>query len=245
MADENDIQAGTGKTPPYVAFRTFLTLLDDFRAHGMPPQIDSSVLKRFSGSAGAQLVQALKYLGYVDNQKKCLPLFKEAVDSYKTDQFPEHLKRVLIAAYPFLAELNLLTATPGMFSEAFRKNFSAKEDVQRKSRTFYIHAATAAGVELGPRLKTGGSSSAPSSTAPRKRSAKAKTKADEIEEEDESEVSRRKPPIDPDRAEKPLEYQLIDLMKEPDIDQPVKESIWALVQYLSMRKAKADQKKHG
>lgn len=37
---------------------------------------------------------------------------------------------------------------------------------------------------------------------------------------------------------KALEYQLIDLMTEPDIDDNVKQSIWALVQYLTARKAK-------
>lgn len=37
---------------------------------------------------------------------------------------------------------------------------------------------------------------------------------------------------------KALEYQLIDLMSEPDIDDAVKQSIWSLVQYLTARKAK-------
>jgi hypothetical protein len=37
---------------------------------------------------------------------------------------------------------------------------------------------------------------------------------------------------------KALEYQLIDLMTEPDIDDNVKQSIWALVQYLTARKVK-------
>ena len=37
---------------------------------------------------------------------------------------------------------------------------------------------------------------------------------------------------------KALEYQLIDLMTESDIDDNVKQSIWALVQYLTARKMK-------
>lgn len=41
-----------------------------------------------------------------------------------------------------------------------------------------------------------------------------------------------------DAPPKALEYQLIDLMSEPDIDEPVKQSIWSLVQYLTARKAK-------
>lgn len=38
---------------------------------------------------------------------------------------------------------------------------------------------------------------------------------------------------------KPLEYQLIDLMSEPDIEEEVKASIWSLVQYLTARKKKS------
>jgi hypothetical protein len=39
-------------------------------------------------------------------------------------------------------------------------------------------------------------------------------------------------------TQKALEYQLIDLMSEPDLDDAVKQSIWSLVQYLTARKAK-------
>lgn len=42
----------------------------------------------------------------------------------------------------------------------------------------------------------------------------------------------------PPAGPKALEYQLIDLMSEPDIDEEVKKSIWSLVQYLTARKAK-------
>lgn len=43
------------------------------------------------------------------------------------------------------------------------------------------------------------------------------------------------PPPPPPKA---LEYQLIDLMSEPDIDDTVKQSIWSLVQYLTARKSR-------
>lgn len=41
---------------------------------------------------------------------------------------------------------------------------------------------------------------------------------------------------------KALEYQLIDLMSEPDIDEEVKKSIWSLVQYLTARKSRNKNK---
>jgi len=43
------------------------------------------------------------------------------------------------------------------------------------------------------------------------------------------------PPPAANNATKPLQYQLIDLMGEPDIGDDVKNSIWSLVQYLAER----------
>lgn len=239
MAENSTDAPGGSRTPPYVSFRTFLTLLEDFKEHGQPPQIDPSVLKRFSGSAGAQIVGALKYLGYVDDQKKCLPLLKEAVDTYKTDQFAAHLQKVLLSAYPFLAALDLKTATPGMFADAFRKSFSAKEDVLRKSRTFYIHAASVADIELGPRLKSGGTTSAPANGSGGRKRGRPKAKVDQDHHIDDHKDERQSSDWKATQPiQKALEYQLIDLMSEPDIDDSVKQSIWSLVQYLMNRKTK-------
>ena len=231
-----------GKTPPYVPFRTFLTLLEDFKEHGIPPQIDASVLKRFSGSAGSQLASALKSLGYVDDQRKCLPSLKKAVDTYKTENFPGHLNEILAASYPFLNALDLQTATPSMFADAFRKALGAKEDVLRKCRTFYLQAAQQAGVEIGPRLKAGAATVSTNGVSSRRRF-KSKSKPSEA-----LGVGSAGIPGDGVRHTddqtgqhqhgKALEYQLIDLMSEPDIDDVVKQSIWSLVQYLMARKAK-------
>ena len=241
MTDTTEIAPPSVRTPPYVAFRSFLTLLEDLKAHGVPPQIDNSVLKRCSGTVGAQVVAALKYLGYVDEQKKVLPLLKEAVDTYKTDAFSKHLQKVINDSYQFLSSIDLKTATPGMFSDAFRKNFGAKEDVIRKCRTFYIQAAQQAGVSLGSRLKGSGPVAASTNGAvPRKRiRAKQRPTPQVLEREGDS--SQHAGHGQRHQTQKALEYQLVDLMSEPDIDDTVKQSIWALVQYLMARKAKAQK----
>ena len=66
-----------------------------------------------------------------------------------------------------------------------------------------------------------------------KKSAKQRRRDSGEEIEDDS-----PPPTPPAAQAKALEYQLIDLMSEPDIDESVKGSIWSLVQYLMARKAK-------
>ncbi len=41
---EADAGGGKGRTPPYIAYKTLLTLLQEFKVNGLPPQIDRSVL---------------------------------------------------------------------------------------------------------------------------------------------------------------------------------------------------------
>lgn len=46
------------RTPPYVSFQTFLTLIEELKTNGLPPQIDRSVLRRFAGGVQSQLFLA-------------------------------------------------------------------------------------------------------------------------------------------------------------------------------------------
>jgi hypothetical protein len=143
------------RTPPYVSFKTFLTLLDELKTNGIPPQVDRSVLARFSGGVGAQLLGALKSLDMVTDDNKPTPSGIAIINALGTDPFNELLKAAMRGAYPFLSDLNLLHATPSMFAEAFRKGTDAKEDVLRKCRTFYLHAAQQVGIQIGPRIAKG------------------------------------------------------------------------------------------
>lgn len=227
--DNNGSQQERGRTPPYVSFRSFSTLLDDFKTSGVPPRIDRSVLKRFSGGLGSQLLVALRSLGLMDEGGVPSDDLQILVDHYGTDDFPASLRHVLQASYPFLQAIDLTTATPSMFAEAFQNATSAKEDVLRKCRTFYLHAAKVAGIDIGKRLEAGTYTRTPSGNGRRRK----KTVMT-----DDTPSPAPVSPAHVSAAQKELEYQLIDLMTEPDIDDNVKQSIWALVQYLTARKAK-------
>lgn len=224
-------QPERGRTPPYVSFKSFTTLLEDFKSSGVPPRIDRSVLKRFSGGLGSQLLVALRSLGLMDDAGNPSDDLQILVDHYGTDDFPPTLRHVLGAAYPFLRTVDLTTATPSMFAEAFQNATNAKEDVLRKCRTFYLHAAKVAGIEIGKRLEAGTYTRTGSGNGRRRKKSRA----------DDAPISSLAQPVTAPimpPTQKALEYQLIDLMTEPDIDDNVKQSIWALVQYLTARKMK-------
>lgn len=165
--DANGGSAG-GRTPPYIPFQTLLTLLEELRTNGVPAQIDRSVLKRFSGATGTQLLGAVRSLGLVDTEDRPTPQLVAMVNAEGEDLKPL-LNNLLKNSYPYVFKLDLMTATPAMFAEAFKTNTGAKEDVLRKCRTFFIHAAKKADVPLGPRLQSGSAPRSPNGSGVKRR----------------------------------------------------------------------------
>lgn len=151
--DANAVPGGKMRTPPYVSYRTFLTLLSEFKTNGLPPQVDRSVLKRFAGGMQGQLMLAMRSLDLIDGENKPKPKLKTIVDAFETDAFQGEMRTIMSATYPYVFKLDLMTATPTMFADTFKDNTDAKEDVLRKCRTFFLHAAKELGIPLGPRIE--------------------------------------------------------------------------------------------
>ena len=183
---------GSGTIPPYIPFQTLLTFLKQLKADGLPPQIDKSVLSKFSGGTQGQLKVALRAMGLMDDNKPT-PDLESMVEALETPEFQAVLLKLLHRTYPYVFALDLVAATPTMFADAF-KGTGAKEDVSRKCRTFFLHAAKAAGVPLGNRILTG---SVPrTSNGGTKRKPKTKAKPDPASDSnanDKGEVQQPKP----------------------------------------------------
>jgi hypothetical protein len=156
MAEEGNAAGGTGAfpTPPYIAYRTLGTLVGDFKEHGLPPVIDRSVLTRFSGGVAGQIMSALSSLGLMDEKKRPTQDLADLVNDYETDDYKPRLRKLIEKNYPYVLKLNLETATPSMFADAFKNNLAAKEEVLRKCRTFFLQAARDVGIAIGPRIES-------------------------------------------------------------------------------------------
>lgn len=230
MSDQDQNGGAAIRTPPYVAFKTFGTLIEDLNEHGIPSVIDRSVLRRFSGGVGSQLISALKALRLIDESNRPTPQLPLLVQAHGTDGYKDAVATVLRDAYPYLANLDLTTATPTQFADAFRVT-GAKEDVLRKSRTFYLHAAQFAGVPIGSRLTSG---SAPRTTAPRRKQANPKPKGSVPTPPPAPPPS---PPPGQSGTGKALEYQLVDLLKDEGIAQPEVDAVFVIVRYLAKKAA--------
>ena len=138
--------------PPYVAYRTFRTFLESL-AINMPDRIDRSVFdSKFSGTATSQITSALRSLRLVDAEGRPSDDFKLLVGS-EGEQHHRILEEILRSYYTPVFRLDLERATKAQFREAMRE-FGCTESMLIKCETFFIHAATHAGIPLSSFLKS-------------------------------------------------------------------------------------------
>ena len=219
-------------SPPYATFSTFLSFLNKLDETGIPSRIDPTVFGNASGSAYS-IIAALKFLKLIEESGAPTPNMLALVKAPE-DTKPAVLKEVIQKGYPslFKADANLGTMTAGQFDEHMRSEYGVQGSTVDKIAAFFIAACKMAGLPLSPHLiarkAIAVSSSAKKSLKQRKRDG----------EETRDDADADEAPTPAPATAKALEYQLIDLMSEPGIDEEVKQSIWALVQYLMARKAK-------
>lgn len=148
-------QTGRGNTPPYVSYPSYKTLLTDLKEHGVPSRIDRSVLRRFSGVVGTQLLTALRFLHLVDDQSQPTERMNELVGALGTTDWNTTMIAVLQAEYSPLFGLDLGNATASHFDETFRKSFPGSDSVLQKSVAFFLAAAKDSGIIISDRVMHG------------------------------------------------------------------------------------------
>lgn len=221
--------------PPYATFPAFVSFLNKLKETVVPPKIDRTLFGNTSGSLIYSIMGSLKALDLIDEAGIPQPPFKELVQAGDDERKPIFIT-ILKRSYPELwgGDLDLATMTAGQFDDLLRVEYQITGSTIDKAAAFFIAAANYAGIELSPHLKN--RRAIATSTASQK-SAKQRKKAEDAVVD----PPPPPPPLLPSNgsSDKPLEYQLIDLMQAPDIPPEVKKSIWELVQYLMARKAGA------
>jgi Family of unknown function (DUF5343) len=218
-------------SPPYATFGQFISFLNKLRETGIPSRIDPTVFGNASGAAYS-IISALKFLKLVDESGAPSKQFTDLVKA-TDDSRGALLKPLIQKGYPslFTADVDLTTMTAGQFDEHFRLEYGISGSTVDKVALFFTAACRAADIPLSAHIQ----SRKPIATSS---SAKKSVKQRRNGDQDRSDGETDDPPPPPASVAKALEYQLIDLMSEPDIDDGVKASIWSLVQYLTARKAK-------
>jgi hypothetical protein len=152
------------RSPPYVSYRSFLTLLEELQ-RGLPARIDRSYWgDKFSGSTGTQLVSALRFLNLVDAGGLPTHYLKELAVARGPSR-TELLRKISREAFTFLNDESFEseTATYAQLEEVFNDVYQVDRDVARKCIKFFIELANDAGIALSPFItkKPKGSRSVP------------------------------------------------------------------------------------
>ncbi|MFC1873824.1 hypothetical protein ACFLYX_00820 [Chloroflexota bacterium] len=137
--------------PPYVSYRTFRSFIDGLQL-GIPARIDRTYWgERFSGSNGAQLMTALRFLGLIDldgTPTSWLTQLVPATGSQRADI----LKQIAHSSYDFLIgkSVDPQVATYAQLERAFYDTCEVSGDVARKCIKFFIELGSEAGIPLSP-----------------------------------------------------------------------------------------------
>ncbi len=139
------------RSPPYVSYRSFLTLLEELQ-RGLPARIDRSYWgDKFSGSTGTQLMSALRFLNLIDAVGVPTSQLKELVQARGSTR-SEMLKKVSQTSFTFLTTNSFESekATYAQLEEVFYEGYQVDRDVARKCIKFFTEIASDAGIPLSP-----------------------------------------------------------------------------------------------
>lgn len=217
--------------PPYASFSSLINFLNKLKDTAVPSRIDPSVFGNASGAISYSVIAALKFLALIDDAGTPRAKFRELVQAEEAER-KSLFAGILRASYPSLfdGDLDLATVSSGQFDEHLRDRYEIKGSTVDKVATFFIAAAAFSEIPISPHLKVRKATSPSGASRQSTKRRRSDTAAPE--------GSAASPIPSVQEFQKPLEYQLIDLMSETDIDDQVKQSIWSLVQYLSLRKAR-------
>ena len=225
-------RARASGTPPYTSYRTFKTFIEDLHEHGVPSRIDRSVLTRFSGVVGSQLMHALRFLGLIEDDGRPTQRLGELIKVHGDGRWPEKLLELLRQEYAPMFAIDLATATPSHFNEAFRRAFPAADAVVQKCVTFFLYAANDAGVTVSGRVLKGRK---PRPLTPRRKPARpvfAHPPRKDPEAGPSPPLPQPTPPVSDSR--KPSEILLAHLDPN-EMDDEQQAAVWTLLKYFKLR----------
>lgn len=139
------------RSPPYVSYRSFLTLLEELQ-RGLPGRLDRSYWgDKFSGSTGTQLMSALRFLNLVDTVGVPTSHLKDLVEARGVTR-KEILKVISQESFSFLVSNTFESekATYAQLEEVFNECYQVDKDVARKCIKFFTELANDAGIPLSP-----------------------------------------------------------------------------------------------
>jgi hypothetical protein len=163
-----DDPAPNGFRPPYLAFKTFWTFIEELTAKPLPPKIDRSLMRSKSGSDQIHLTAAMKAFDLIDNDQRVTGLAGLAAtdDEGRIAWLALEIRK----RYPDQMQVSADNGTEQQLRDSFKQSFSLESaDTVRKAMTFFLHAARTARIEVSTHFpSTRSGSGAPGAPRPRR-----------------------------------------------------------------------------
>jgi hypothetical protein len=224
MADDD--KSDDGKRPPYIAFQSLKTLISNMKENGVPGRVDKSVLSNFSGAVGGQIITGLKFLSLIDEGNHPNKNLRGLVNSFGSEDWPEHIGIVLKSAFAPIFELNLETASPAQFTERFKNVYGIEGDTLRKCITFFVNGVREAQIPISSYIIK---NKKPRSGPTKKRT----TKNGDGKPAAGGKSGEAKPIVDPIiQTSKPLSQQVLDVLDMNKMSEDEVGAVWTLLKYL-------------
>jgi hypothetical protein len=142
-------EAATGPVPPYMSFGTLMNQVERMEREGVPSRIDSSYLVGMAGGTRNQFKMGLRSLGLLDESDQVTETMMRLAKN--PDDRPAILAGILRERFPLLVALDQ-NATRGQLDEAL-STYGLGMDTRRKAASFYVAAASFAGIPLSPHIR--------------------------------------------------------------------------------------------
>jgi len=137
---------------PYVPYRMFKDFLVRLSNDGVPEQVEPANVGTLTLNSANHLIASLRFLRLADAHGQPTDPMLRLVDSVGTETWATTLELTIRNAYPAMFQIDLSSALPPEFVAAFDRTHGGSAGVRRKSRTFFLHAATDAGIQLHPAI---------------------------------------------------------------------------------------------
>jgi hypothetical protein len=142
------------RAAPYLPFSTLLNSLDVL-SQGVPPKLDRSLWRSQSGLVQGQIMNAYRFLGFVDEMQGDASTEELIHMAKKVEQRPEILRGIIEAQYYDILENHDLTKmTMKMLEDEFEKHFSVSGTTKQKAIAFFLKAAKFADMPLSTFLQS-------------------------------------------------------------------------------------------
>jgi len=218
--------------PPYVPYQTFKSFVDGFEQGGVPAIIDRTLMSNYSGTIQSTLTNALHSMGFTKKNGTPTERFLQYVGEDEAERL-NILRESAEQAFSVLFDEpnDLSRMTPGQFNDLLRNEYGLSSSTLDKAANFFLALAKDTNLAIGTHLEKRKPAAKRTVRKIRYKSSGAERSENGSDDEksgpggDAAEVPRGE--------QKPLNYQLIDLLSNPDVGDEEQRAVWTLVQFLA------------